>query len=279
VTRDDDSGTTALFTRHLRAICSQFVTPLGTAGFNVRFPGSPAASLPSGSTQCVSYQNSTFNAGRWIAARGSEGVANCLDAKAPAQAAGSVRVNSRIGYLSPDFVRPSVNVQPYRGYALNTADVQNAALQFVPPTTAATAAALGTFPVPAGADRANPLAWVADPSGANPGTNPIADPPGATSYPIVGTTNFLFYTCYSSTAKAQVLARTGASEGFLNWFYGNRPGVGTILNTSGFTALPATLRNAIVATFANPADPSGLNLYIRPVTGAATPAPACNVGS
>ncbi len=283
VHRDDDSGTTSLYTRALRAQCPQFAGVFGTAGFSQRYPGSPAASLPSGSTACLSYVNTVFTGpginNRWIAARGNEGVANCLDTKAPAAAAGSVRIGARIGYLSPSFVRPGVTQQPYLGFALNTADLENKSGNFVAPTTATVSAALGTFPVPANtfAARSNPLAWVADPSGADPIANPIADPPAATAYPIVGTANFTFFTCYSSTAKAEVLARTAATEGFLNWFYNNRPGVTAILNRNTFTVLPVNLRTAIIQTFATPGN--ALNLYIRPVTGPATPAPDCTTGS
>lgn len=282
VHRDDDSGTTALFTRALRAQCGnpgQFDATALPAGFSVRFPGSPAASLPSGSTACLNVTNSLFDnpngPAQFVAARGNEGVATCVNTPEPARR-GDVTIGGRIGYLSPSFVLPTVTVQPFRGFALATFDVENRRGRFIAPTPGAVTAGLGVQTVPVGADRANPLNWVADPSGANP-ANVVADPDRNSAYPIVGTANLLLYTCYATQAKVDAFARLGGPgvpPGFLNWVMANGRSVNSIVRRNGFAPLPSDLRSAIAESFANPSDPAGLNLFIR-----ATPSGLCTTGS
>lgn len=321
--RDDDSGTTALFTRALRAQCpATYTSTVLPNGFSQSFPGNPTPnSIPATPTgnlafnsTCDVNQGNTRFAGLWVYARGNEGVAFCLNSRNPAAAAGSVAINGRIGYVSQSFALPTVVTAPFAGYALQTADVANQLGEFVAPTPASATIGLGAFPIPAGAARANPLNWVASPSGADPVANPVSDPNVSGSYPIVGTSNLLLYTCYRTPAIAGALANASSTTvpGFLNWFYAPQlndangaaaggagipagiltniqAAVSNVINRQGFVRLPSALGVAIAETFApaastlgvaNPAnDPTGLNLYIRPVAGAATPAPGCTVGA
>lgn len=275
VVRDDDSGTTALFTRALRAQCpAQFAAAL-PAGFAQAFPGNPSPnSLPAGSTSCQADGNTIFPNLNIVYARGNEGVATCINTRNPRQQPGSEVGNGRIGYVNASFAQPFVNVAPYTSYALRTVDLQNAAGNYAVPSEASFVEGLGATTPPAVADRGNPLAWVADPSGANPATNPVADPPGATAWPIVGTANGLFYTCYDSAAKTDAVADTAPVQGFLNWLYGNGSSVRNILSNNGFVPVAPSTRTAILETFLNSADPLGLNLYIR-----STPSGLCTTGS
>lgn len=292
VVRDDDSGTTALFTRALVAQCGdrgdfRFATRI-PAGFSQTWPGNATPnSIPAGNfTTCDADSNlSTLNAngrqGSLLTARGSEGVATCLNTRNPTRAVGNTNVNGRIGYVSLDFVAPTARVAPYRGFALNSADLQNAAGNFAAPTIANVTTGLGSFTAPSGAARATQTNWVANPSGLVVG-NPFADPAGATSYPIVGTTNMLLYTCYSNATKTESLVRTSSPVGFLNWLYSNNISATRIINNNGFVPLPAGLRTALLETFANPADPAGLNLFVRtaPVAtgGFVAGQPGCTTG-
>jgi len=292
--RDDDSGTTALFTRALRAQCSAaFTSTVLSAGFSQAFPGNPTPnSIPATPTgnlafnsTCDVNQGNTRFPGLWVYGRGNEGVAFCLNTGNPKATAGSVIVNGRIGYVSQSFALPTVITKPFNTYALQTADVANSSGNFIAPTPAAATIALGTFVAPVGAARANPINWVSNPSGDPALNNPIADPSDPGAYPIVGTSNLLLYTCYRTPAIAAAFANTAGTPGFLNWFYAKTgPGsvaasVTNVIQRQGFVELPAAFRAAIAETFANPADPTGLNLFIRPVTGAATPAPDCTVGA
>jgi hypothetical protein len=93
VVRDETSGTTALFTRHLRAACAQFqtTTVLATttksnlsAGFSQGFPGidtgtavAPATASNPNPCAMTGAVNTIFG-GTWMRGRGSEGVAKCI---------------------------------------------------------------------------------------------------------------------------------------------------------------------------------------------------------
>jgi len=277
VVRDDDSGTTALFTRALRAQCPGQFTAALPSGFAQTFPGNPSPnSLPANSTTCElppGARNTALSGLNVVYARGNEGVARCINTRNPRQTAGAVVGNGRIGYVNAGFALPFANTAPYTGYALMTVDLQNASGNYAVPTEAAFTEALAAAAPPAPANRNNPLAWVSDPSGAV-SPNPVADPPGATAWPLVGTSNFLLYTCYDSAAKADAVADTTPVQGFLNWYYGNGSSIRNILSNNGFVPLPATIRTAVTETFLNAADPLGLNLYIR-----STPSGLCTTGS
>ncbi len=311
VVRDDNSGTTTLFTRHLRAVCSQWNTnplvPAATATM-VAFPGNNSpGSIPAGdTTTCQADGNSVFAnlnlPGRIFYARGNEGVSNCINTPELASGvvgAAATTVGGRIGYLSPDFALPAVNnLAPgnvFRLNALHTADLQTrnstatgATPVFVSPAPANVTAALEAirrsplFPaVPVGADRADPLKWAYPGSAQLAGgvENPAAWPGGATSYPISGTTNFLGYTCYSNGTKLNALAR--ANNSFLQWLMQNNSTVQTVLTSNGFAPLPGGQRTAIRETFLTQVGPAApLGLYMRVVTQPTPPgAASCTSGS
>jgi ABC-type phosphate transport system substrate-binding protein len=286
VVRDDDSGTSSLFIRWARANCAQWAsaTPaIPATGAIQTFPGNPTPGSISTTDQlsvCDNNGNNTFAGfgSRIFYGRGNEGVAFCINTPAPASAEGSVAVGGRIGYLSPDFALPAVSNLPtgnaFRGFALMTADVQNVANRFVAPTPAAVTTALAAITAPTGTARSNPLAWVSPPDAIIAGApNPVTVPSGATAYPIVGTTNWLGYTCYSTSAKQRAISQ--ARTGFLSWMYGSAAEVKTVIESNGFALLPSPFRSAIVANFLT--GTAGTDLQIR--TRTATTAALCTVGS
>lgn len=150
--------------------------------------------------------------------------------------AADVLTQARIGYLGPDYVLPGVLTTQTNTYGLTTVDLLNANGQNVAPTPTGARLAYELFPVVAGANRQNPARWVAplerfvsydiNQDGAfdvadNPDTaavndpadrNPLANPRSATdpsfrAYPMLGTTNALLYTCYSSGGTRSAILR------------------------------------------------------------------------
>jgi len=225
VGRSDSSGTTSLFTRHLAAVCG------GTA--NNKYTSSTSTLPPT--------VRSLPNV---VTADQSSGVATAI-AAAP----------GRIGYLGLDYVGTYATRTGSTTASLIAAKLQNAAGSYVAPTpTSATKAFEANFTAPTGADLADPTKWVATTAT----TEALANPAGATSYPIVGTSNFLVYTCYSDAAKAN------AVKNFLSWYYsnpvvnGNNTGV---LSYSGLAPVSQTFRDLIVDTFIT--NSNGNNLQIR----------------
>jgi hypothetical protein len=314
VHRDDDSGTTALFTRFLRAACGPTTngTNVGTQfgppvlgdwpnGFSVRFPGSPGAAIPSGSLECrgdvpvgtpgleeawdapgyvfnATTDNTFFPTGVYLRARGNEGVAACVNVQEP-QGQPETNIGGRIGYLSPSFTSPFAKNPPQSGYGLESADVRNLAGNWREPRPGTITNSLGALPPPTGADRNNPLLWVGDPSGVLPdgSSNPAGDPPTPAGYAIVGTGNWLLYTCASPRADdgthpfgAERILRglagpqTDPEPGFLNWLYNAGTDAEDILKGLGFAPLPKALRQAIRTNFTNTAAPGQRTMRLAP---------------
>jgi ABC-type phosphate transport system substrate-binding protein len=285
--RDDNSGTTALFTRHLRAKCAQFqtATVLATttagnlsAGFSQAIPGINTGTSVTGTTAgtCAAATNSIFP-GSWMRGRGNEGVTVCVGGNSPMLVSDSTkkvaetRINGVIGYLSTDFVLPYVTAAnpAYAQYGVNTANLQNEAGQWISPLPTSTQASLGALLPPTTATaKASPFNWVADPSGAVAGTAGIIPASVTAGYPIVGTTNMLVYTCYASNTvrSALVNSTVGATEGYLNWFYRSPTAVTNIIKAGGFAVLPTTTRSAIVSTFLT-GTTSALRVRTGPVAG------------
>ncbi|WP_114392881.1 PstS family phosphate ABC transporter substrate-binding protein [Oleisolibacter albus] len=228
VGRSDGSGTTELFTRFLASACGGvFSNPEGTQ------------TLP--------------NSGIYTTlANGNDGVAAALN-YSTATPANTIR----IGYLSNDYLSDAVNglnhARPgsaWAGYGITAARIINAnnGTAYDPNVAGITAASLAVgFTPPTGADAADPAKWA--PLAANSAIeNPTA------GYPIIGTSNHLVYSCYSTEARRLAVAGTnasGATPGYLYWYY-NTPSVVTpLLGQAGFVALPTALRNAITSTFFN----------------------------
>ena len=273
VVRGDGSGTTALFTRNLAAVCGSaapgLVSAIGSGGTLDTYPGIGAVTgLAAGECRLVNDPSYANASATYLAAQGSENVSGCLNSPKKLKSSQSEIRNGRIGYLSADFVN-FTTAKPYSTYALAPATLQNAMGEFVDPTPGTALTGIqATLSVPATtADKANPLNWVPNPSGL--GGNPAANPPVSGAYPISGTTNLLFYTCYAnSTAQAAIAQATG-TIGFMNWYYSNSSAQ-TLLANNGFTALPSAVRSAIVSTFADASNTTD-NLFIRP-------APASGIG-
>src|SRR3546814_4781096 len=83
---------------------------------------------------------------------------------------------------------------------------------------------------------------------------------GSTSYPIMGTSNYLTYTCYRSSSNRTPL------QTFMNWYVNNRVLVDLnhgILAKSGFGAVPLSWRKAITDTFVKDTYGLGLTMATR----------------
>jgi len=263
VGRADGSGTTSLWTRHLAKVCGDLA-----AGSAI-----PANYYTDAKDNLGDLAAAGIPAARDLRRQGNEGVALELGTDTPA--ASQTVINGSIGYVGPDFLRRyaaagSVGASLY----LNPAQVQNANGNWVLPTPSTTATALaaklppqsnsdGSYNAAQPGDRSNPQDWV----GALSKTDSLANPLAAGAYPIVGTSNFLLYSCYSTAGEVQALKRlaTFGTEGFLRWWFksANKTlnGAGGILLSSGFTPVPGAYRRAITDTYLG--NSLGLNLDIR----------------
>ena len=293
VGRSDGSGTTSIVYRHLEKVCpaqgfNQYNTDANTAG------GNAPTTLPSAlqgptydKTKATNYgaDAPTPVLGKFTRADGNDGVAKYLDFAQPAPAGGATITQFRIGYVGNDFVLPYVATQQ-NSYNLISAALQNAAGAFVAATPAAAttafgkgAAALlppqttsaGVYSANAGGSRADPATH---PDVVNVGVNdpanlhtwvsaaniasPLADPTTAGSYPLVGTTNGLFYQCYADATER------GNIRGFLTWYYTNKvvtdPSVKGILGANGLAPVTLPYQKAIVQTFLANAPALGLDI-------------------
>jgi ABC-type phosphate transport system substrate-binding protein len=219
VGRSDSSGTTSIFTRHLAAVC-------GSSAYTAGVTTLPTA------VQSL-----------YTLASGSGGVATAIH-NAP----------GAIGYIGPDYALPAVVNTGANTYGLNVADLQNSTAAggaFEEPLPAAATAAFSSLSPPTGASRSDPTAWVQSTAS----TAPLANPQASGSYPIVGTTNFLGYTCYASLASVTEL------RNYLT--FGGTSAAQTILSNAGLAPLPNTTWGAAISsTFVTPSgSATGLNLF------------------
>jgi phosphate transport system substrate-binding protein len=277
VGRSDSSGTTSIFTRHLAAVCG------GISGVVNQYSNG-STSLPSAlTTGGGSYDASQPNdpapgetLGKFTRARGNEGVAKYIDFTRVPISNGDELTQGRVGYVGPDYTLPASAATGVNSYELNTFSIRNKAGSYRAPTIAAAQAAFGAV-LPPQSDasgnfdpgatgnglRSQPFAWAQSPDK----SNSLADPDGRSSYPIVGTSNFLFYQCYANNRVAQAI------EQFVNWYYNSNtvadarePDLG-ILATNSFAPLPSAWRRAIRTTFSLNTD--GLNLDFNNSTACA----------
>ncbi|HLY06407.1 MAG TPA: substrate-binding domain-containing protein [Rhizomicrobium sp.] len=278
VARSDSSGTTSIITRHLANVCSQFGYNQYTTGATT-LAGAGAGSLV-GSTYSVSNPNypGVDQLGKITMAPNSAGVAqyvaftqdpsglgdNCGSATLPAGYSDCIQ-QSRVGYVGSDYVVPFVKKSHTNTYNLFSATLQNNADKWIAPSVKAVLAAFSSIQPPQSDANGNycasclnfgmrndPGAWVQSLSPASK----LADPTGKSSYPIVGTTNFLGYQCY---ANANV---EGNLVGQLNYIESANINTQTkgVLGSSGLAPLPAQWRQAVETTFIN--DPANLGLSI-----------------
>ena len=261
VGRGDASGATLALTRHLAKVCGDYSYNLyKRATMTLPFKGVPCAKPGLGSI---------------VVAAGSMGVATCVNfsespegegnkcsagTKLPAGYTDCIQ-QARIGYIGADYVLPYVSRNGMNSYGLFSADVENVQGEFVAPSTNAASIAFEDAGLPPQTDakghycrtcgtlkRKDPWDW-------NPQAL-LADPSKSGAYPIVGTTNFLGYSCYASAGKVSNLV------GQLNYVETapiNTVGKG-ILDSSGVAALPKVWRKAIEQTFVSNGDALGLQM-------------------
>jgi ABC-type phosphate transport system substrate-binding protein len=284
VGREDSSGTSSLWTRFLAKACENY-DGNSYIDSTSRLPGTYTDS--SGTTRTTAtgnkdlagafYQKANSNApvsgertGTYTLANGNDGVAKYVDfTREPGSAEQSSVVQGRIGYLGPDYALPAVLFTATNRYNLMTADVENRAGNFVAPTATAALASFGSILPPdtdskgaykpssdgSSRSRSNPQDWV-EPAKK---TSPLANPSASNGYPILGTSNFLGYTCYKSKTTRSAVQR------FQRYFAANPtvvdPKLG-ILAKSGFAAMPEAWQTAIERSFFDGKDPDNLDLTV-----------------
>jgi ABC-type phosphate transport system substrate-binding protein len=277
----DSSGATQIASRHFYAACGDSANP-NNKFFNVN----GSSTLPA-----TAQGNPVGGApvpGKFTLANGANGVA-AYASFSDAPAVGKTIVRGRLAYVGASFTLPAAaaNGLPYTLY---TASLKNAAGSYQAPTSSAATNAFASNRPPqtrtpgvtgaydttqtAWGVRTNPADWVRVFGG-------LANPTPATAYPIVGTVNFVGYTCYASAAVANTIRTPtdGSTPGYLNyWLDGSTVvnGAFGILNSAGLAPLPPAWQNAIKNTFLAPdASTSPLNLFID-VAGAGATNSTCS---
>jgi ABC-type phosphate transport system substrate-binding protein len=232
VGRSDNSGTTAIFTRHLMTVCSGMS---GNQFTSENLTASNFQQIPSTLQSFYSLQ------------AGSGGVANTIGTTAGA-----------LGYIGADYTfdfvgNTNATLQVLISAALQVGSSSNFA---TPATTNAILDAFGAVLPPqttvngmgnavyspgttANGLRTDPGAWV-----------PLIPNPSV-GYPIIGTTNGLLYTRYcTSSGAANALVAPMGPEGILHWYYDATNTVpDIILGNDGLARLPKVWNQAIFDTF------------------------------
>ncbi len=263
VGRSDSSGTTSIFTRHLAAVCGSSFYVDGTT----TLPGGLAGGVYDKTQPNNPAPGETL--GEYTEAAGSDGVSKYIAFTSTPDAGTTTITQGRIGYVGPDYALPAVLSTGANTYGLNTASLKNAQGAFVIPTGSAAVKAFGSISPPqsdasghydssvtANGLRTNPQDWVQSLSH----TSVLANPPTTGAYPIVGTTNFIGYTCYKTSAQKNALV------GFLGAFdgtpiYANQ--TSGILAKAGLAPLPTTWHTAIKETFIDNNSGLGLNISLK----------------
>lgn len=280
VGRNDSSGTTSIFYRHVEKLCGgAYTTSDGSAPLLL-----PTA-LQGPTYDGLDNRDVTPQAGKFTLANGSGGVAKYL-AYTHVPTAGTTDYQFRIGYIGNDFVLPAVLINGNNGFNLVSAALLNSKSNtFVAASPAAGLKGVTTLPpqttsagvyspLPNLGSRANAAAltttytWVS----ASNIASPLADPQVTAAYPLVGTTNGLFYQCYASSDNAAIL------KSFLGWYFTQKPSTDpakSILALNGLSPVSPAYQKAINETFVTnptylhvgtPTGPAGkLNLDINSV--------------
>ncbi|WP_165190133.1 substrate-binding domain-containing protein [Caulobacter soli] len=280
VGRSESSGTTQVTTRHFAAACGSltgnaFIVTAGESTLPVAVRGNPVGGAPV--------------LGKFTLATGSGGVAGYVSFSDVPTTTGQVITRGRLGYVGADYALPA-SANNGLPYTLFTADLKNAAGAYRPPaSTNATSAFSGQRAPESNSSgnydatqtdwgsRSNAYDWVRLTS--NSSTASLANPTPALAYPIVGTVNFLGYTCYNSSAKVDTIrtASVGAAPGYINYWFANP----AVLTNAGLAPLPGTWQTAITETFLTPTTAtSALNLYFDTAhAGGTTGNSACSVST
>jgi ABC-type phosphate transport system substrate-binding protein len=292
VGRNDNSGTTNLFTRAMTAQCGGDYTAGGTDQLPAARKGTARYDKATGALI-----SGSETAGLFGLVDGSDGIADTVgQTLADPVNVGDVVLGGFAGYVGADFVRPAIigsatpvlyaaalqggSGAPTTYYMPTPTNAGLAFTGYLPPESNTSGTYNPGAPAPGSSGhRNNPLDWVL-PATATTG---LANP--AKGYPVVGTTNLLLYTCYNSPAKrAAIVAMAGLQFGKLtssdngvsnpfNPALANSTGKGSdglplgILARNGLGNIPAAWKTAIWETFftkvAGGNNPSQLNLWIQ----------------
>ncbi|HEX3943510.1 MAG TPA: substrate-binding domain-containing protein [Rhizomicrobium sp.] len=261
VGRQDSSGTTSIFTRHLANVCANVAGNQYSDGATTL-----PATLIGGTWDGQQVHNEVL--GKFTVAQGNPGVAQYV-AFRDTPTAGQTLIQGHLGYAGADFVLPAVLVNQQNNYGLNSTDLKNSSGKWQGATGAAALAAFGSITPPqsdnkghydlsncSGASarcRAHPYDW-AEPVSK---TSPLANPTAKNGYPVVGTTNLIAYTCYSDPNVANVM--TGFTGWYSKSFTVQEVPLG-LLVANGLSSLPRQWRNAIKESFIDGKDGLGLNI-------------------
>ncbi len=286
----------------------------GTNATPVHLNGAGGAITPSGAP--VGNQGS----GLFTVTNGGGNVAKFIGL-APDYALNGVTLNGKIGYVSADAIQPSpdapvaavgsvvgasLQVGTTLGYAQPSVALALRAFgagttQILPPESDATGAYVpgdtrnvrNAAGVSVPATRDNPIAWT---DVLYSGANSLAAP--ADGYPIVGTTQFFGYTCYTSGNRQQIVNLLGLALGVVkksstygavnpNTFKGVSPANYGMFSQANIGIVPLAWQTAIAQTFLSKSvvspDLGAKNLWIQDVAELArstrlnpTPASAAN---
>jgi hypothetical protein len=261
------------------------------------FNGSAIVNIASGTPSAAPTGHT--GSGLFIVTNGGGNLGKLLSL-APDYSLNGVLLNGKIGYISADFVQPSVDAPgglvaaslTINGTAYITPTLSNGlkafnnaagTLAFNPPEADSTGAYTPgtdtrTVNLPGSgtgnATRGNPLAWT-DVLYSTVSTQPSLDRPAA-GYPITGTTQFFGYTCYATDGnRAAVTELLGTLVGAIKKdasgaafnpgvFNASSPAFPGILVQSNIGIMPKAWQTAITNTFLQSSGDAGsLNLWIQ----------------
>jgi ABC-type phosphate transport system substrate-binding protein len=247
VGRSDSAGATSTWTRHLAAICPGVITGNQYADSATTLP--TALQGPAWTSTNPNYgagSGVTDVPGKYTRALQTVGVADYIQFdpnNLPGPNAGDSVVQGRIGYNGADTALPYVNNTGNNTFGLNVVDIRRAGTTGIEASAATALLAYNsTILPPTGANAQSPANWVQPASK----TAAVAIPSNIKAYPIVGTTNFLGYTCYTDAGVTSNLIA------FLKWYTTSLtvedPKLG-ILAKSGSSPMPTAWRTSIKNTF------------------------------
>jgi phosphate transport system substrate-binding protein len=269
VGRSDSSGTTSVFTRHMAAQCPSVISGTVYADSTSTLPTTLVnATWTDTNPNYGSGSGVTDVPGEFTVANGSGGVADYLyfDPNNVPTTTGSEVEQGRIGYLGPDYALPAVLNTGNNTFGLNTASlVRPGTTAAITPTAQVAALAYNGINPPTGSSMADPDQWVQQSSK----LAAIAIPSDIKAYPIVGTSNYVGYTCYAASSTAAQL------KAFLKWYSTSltvHDGTNGILAKAGLSSMPSAWKTAILDEFFDPTGATeGNDLYETYAGNAAAP--------
>ncbi len=228
VVRSDSSGTSSIFTRHLARVCDGV---LGGTANNPYKAG--VTTFPAALTTGIPDQ---------VAESGSGGVAGEIHNTAGA-----------IGYLGNDYVSTAANTFSLPAAQLFNDTAVTMDSSPIAPSSSAALTAFGGVSLPS--DVTDAFQWAQSPDK----TVELADPSTPGSYPIVGSSQFLGYTCYATVDTVNSL------RDFFNYLYGANGQA--IITADGLAPLPSSWTDLIKTTFLDPEAFGDVSTALADVTG------------